>query len=362
MCGLMSILAGRRWNSTLTIGHWHSWKKDGLDIQDIVWPGHSHVPPENGPDKFHLKVAFLEEPPFISIVPPDPVSGRYPVSHGVPCRVGNHVPLNGETDPGLFPARNVTQCCSGFCIDLLEKFSDDLGFTYELIRVDDPKYGTHQNGRWNGLMGALANRRVDMVMTSLTVNAEREHVADFKIPFMEAGIAILVAKRTGIISPTAFLVRCCFSVGPHRAVRYGILASRRRRCHSSIAALAIFLFKWLSPSGYNMQASVNIDCPKGFTSRFISNVWATFAVVFLAIYTANLAANMITREEFYDLSGVEDPRLMSPKSHEPPFRFGTVSNTHTEATILRHYKEMHYHMRNYNLNEIRAGIKAVKRG
>ena len=78
------------------IGDWHSWKKDGLDIQDIVWPGHSHVPPEDGPEKFHLKVAFLEEPPFINIVPPDPVSGRCPVSHGVPCHVGNHVPLNGS--------------------------------------------------------------------------------------------------------------------------------------------------------------------------------------------------------------------------------------------------------------------------
>ena len=41
------------------------------------------------------------------------------------------------------PLRNMTQCCSGFCIDLLEKFSDDLGFTYELIRVEDPKFGVH---------------------------------------------------------------------------------------------------------------------------------------------------------------------------------------------------------------------------
>lgn len=67
-----------------------------MDIRDIVWPGYSHVPPEDGPDKFHLKVAFLEEPPFINIVPADPVSGRCSLSHGgVPCQVGNFIELNG---------------------------------------------------------------------------------------------------------------------------------------------------------------------------------------------------------------------------------------------------------------------------
>ena len=45
-------------------------------LQDIVWPGESHVPPQGVPEKFHMTIGFLEEPPFINLARPDPVTGK----------------------------------------------------------------------------------------------------------------------------------------------------------------------------------------------------------------------------------------------------------------------------------------------
>ena len=94
----------------------------------------------------------------------------------------------------------------------------------------------------------------------------------------------------------------------------------------------------------------------------MTNIWAMFAVVFLAIYTANLAAFMITREEFFDFTGVDDPRLVRPTSHKPMLKFGTVPWTHTQKTIAKYFKEMNAYMKNYNKNSVSEGIDSVING
>jgi ionotropic glutamate receptor NMDA 2B len=69
------------------IGAWKSWEKDGLDIKDIIWPGNMHTPPQGVPEKFYVKITFLEEPPYINMAPPDPVTGKCLIDRGVHCRV-----------------------------------------------------------------------------------------------------------------------------------------------------------------------------------------------------------------------------------------------------------------------------------
>ncbi|XP_076049036.1 glutamate receptor ionotropic, NMDA 2B-like [Oratosquilla oratoria] len=357
------------------IGTWHSWKERGLEVKDIVWPGYSHVPPNGIPEKFHLKVTFMEEPPFINMDPPHPKTGKCTANKGVPCRIASEAMMQNVNVSMAMKNSSYYQCCSGFCIDLLVKFSHDLGFSYDLFRVEDGIWGAIVNGKWTGLPGAIINGKADMVMTSIKINSQREEVLDFTVPFLDTGITIVVAKRTGIISPTAFLE-------PFDTASWMLVAL----VAIQVAAVAIFLFEWLSPSGYNMrmhpprdhkfslfrtlwmvwailfQAAVNVDCPRGYTARFMGNVWAMFALIFLAIYTANLAAFMITREEFYDLSGVEDQRMQNPTSLKPAFRFGTTLHGNTDVVVKKSFPEMHTYMRQFNRSSPMQGFRAVKKG
>ena len=59
-----------------------------MEITDIVWPGSSPVPPEGVPEKFHLRITFMEEPPYITLTDADPHNPTCKSNRGVLCRIG----------------------------------------------------------------------------------------------------------------------------------------------------------------------------------------------------------------------------------------------------------------------------------
>lgn len=58
--------------------------------------------------------------------------------------------------------------------------------------------------------------------------------------------------------------------------------------------------------------SVPVENPRGTTSKIMVLVWAFFAVIFLASYTANLAAFMIQEEYIDTVSGLSDKKVIEP--------------------------------------------------
>uniref|UniRef100_A0A8D2L9Z6 Glutamate receptor n=1 Tax=Varanus komodoensis TaxID=61221 RepID=A0A8D2L9Z6_VARKO len=319
-------------------------------------------------DNKHLMVATLEERPFVIVDDIDPAT-KTCIRDSVPCR---H-PLNRTNSNHL-----EKRCCKGFCIDILKRLAKTLGFTYDLYLVTNGKHGKKVNGMWNGMIGEVFYKRADMAIGSLTINAERAEVIDFSVPFVETGISVMVSRSNGTVSPSAFLE----PYSPAVWVMMFVMCL-------TVVAVTVFIFEYFSPVGYNRSLSaskrtggskftigksiwllwalvfnnsVPVENPRGTTSKIMVLIWAFFAVIFLASYTANLAAFMIQEEYVDTVSGLSDQKFQRPQHHYPPLRFGTVPNGSTEKNIRNNYGEMHEYMGKYNQRSVEDALQNLQTG
>ncbi|XP_026869129.2 glutamate receptor ionotropic, NMDA 2C [Electrophorus electricus] len=355
--------------------HWDkvgSYEAGILHMRYPVWPRYgSFLEPVS--DNRHLTVATLEERPFVIVESVDASTGTC-VRNTVPCRrqANRTEAVLGRSEP------YTKLCCKGFCIDILKKLSRTIKFSYDLYLVTNGKHGKLVRGTWNGMIGEVFYKRADMAIGSLTINEERSEIIDFSVPFVETGISVMVARSNGTVSPSAFLE----PYSPAVWVMMFVMCL-------TVVAVTVFVFEYFSPIGYNRSLvsakapggptftigksvwllwgivfnnSVPIENPKGTTSKIMVLVWAFFAVIFLASYTANLAAFMIQEQYIDTVSGLSDKKFQKPQEHYPPFRFGTVPNGSTERNIRSNYPDMHTHMIKYNQKGVEEALNSLKTG
>ncbi|XP_022078980.1 glutamate receptor ionotropic, NMDA 3B-like isoform X3 [Acanthochromis polyacanthus] len=328
-----------------------------------------------------LKVVTLVEHPFVftrevdedGLCPAgqlclDPKTNRSDIIQGLFNQL--HNPNSTTTDwEGNHLPEDLRKCCYGYCIDLLEKLAEDMGFTFDLYIVGDGKYGALSGtGRWTGLVGDLLSGTADMAVTSFSINSARSRVIDFTSPFYSTSLGILVRSRDTAAPIGAFMWPL------HWSMWVGIFVTLH------LTALFLTLYEWNSPFGmtphgrnrlrvFSYSSALNLcyailfgrtvatKTPKCWTGRFLMNLWAIFCLLVLSSYTANLAAVMVGEKTFEQVSGIHDDKLHHPSLG---FRFGTVRESSAEDYMKKSFPEMHDYMRRFNQPTTPEGVHMLK--
>ncbi|XP_040577875.1 glutamate receptor ionotropic, kainate 2 isoform X3 [Lepeophtheirus salmonis] len=271
----------------------------------------------------------------------------------------------------------------GFCVDLLQQISEQVGFNYVIELVDDNNYGALNlsTGIWNGLVKELIEGNADMAMGAMTINFARETVIDFTKPFMNLGISILFKIPSG--KPTrlfSFMNPLALEIWLYVLAAY-ILVS-----------LTLFVMARFSPYEWNnphpcetendiMENQFSISNsfwfitgtflrqgsglnPKAASTRIVGGIWWFFTLIIISSYTANLAAFLTVERMITPIENAED------LARQKEIEYGTLSGGST-MTFFRDskievYREMWKFMESRNpsvfVDNYDTGINSVKNG
>ncbi|XP_043285418.1 uncharacterized protein [Venturia canescens] len=337
-----------RWTKVGTI---RGGKEVRLDT--ITWPGGGIVPAylEQGGEKVGMplyRIVTALAPPFSMMT--NLQEGL--CLRGLTCRQGEE-----------------TKCCYGLTMDLLSLVSHELGFRFDLYVSRDGLFGKRngQNGTWNGVVGELLHGNAQLAFAPMSVLSRRAEVIDFTTPYFFSGVSFLTApKPKSEIPLLAFLMP--FSTELWIAV-FTFL---------NVTAMAVAVYEWFSPFGLNpwgRQRSKNFSiasalwvmwgllcghlvafkAPKSWPNKFLINIWGGFCVIFVASYTANIAALIAGLIFNSAVSDYRDRSLLQQ-------RVGTPRASAAEYYVQSADHVLWSHMARFSLSDVAEGVERLRNG
>ncbi|XP_078083660.1 glutamate receptor ionotropic, NMDA 1a [Mustelus asterias] len=351
-----------------------------LNDKKIIWPGGELNTPKGFQMSTKLKIVSIYQEPFVYVKPtlPDGTCEEEITMSGDPIK---KVICTGPN--ATVPGRPIVpQCCYGFCIDLLIKLASTpaLNFTYEVHLVQDGKFGTQERvnnsnkKEWNGMMGELLSGLGDMIVAPLTINNERAQYIEFSKPYKYQGLTILVKKEIprstldSFMQPFQSTLWLLVGLSVHVVAVMLYLLDRfspfgRFKVNSEEEeedALTLSSAMWFS-WGVLLNSGIGEGAPRSFSARILGMVWAGFAMIIVASYTANLAAFLVLDRPEERITGINDPRLRNPSDK---FIYATVKQSSVDIYFRRQVElsTMYRHMEKHNYENAADAIQAVRDG
>ncbi|CAF2325608.1 unnamed protein product [Rotaria sp. Silwood2] len=104
-----------------------------------------------------------------------------------------------------------------------------------------------------------------------------------------------------------------------------------------------------------------LETPKSFSARVLGMVWAGFAMIMVASYTANLAAFLVLDRPEASLSGINDARLRNPQEN---FTYATVKGSAVDMYFKRQveFSTMYRKMEAKNYLSVEDAILDLRNG
>ncbi|XP_017856580.1 PREDICTED: glutamate [NMDA] receptor subunit 1 [Drosophila arizonae] len=228
---------------------------------------------------------------------------------------------------------------------------------------------------WTGLIGELVNERADMIVAPLTINPERAEYIEFSKPFKYQGITILEKKPSRSSTLVSFLqpfsntlwILVMVSVHVVALVLYLLDRfspfGRFKLSHSdsneekALNLSSAIWFAW----GVLLNSGIGEGTPRSFSARVLGMVWAGFAMIIVASYTANLAAFLVLERPKTKLSGINDARLRNTMEN---LTCATVKGSSVDMYFRRQVElsNMYRTMESNNYVTAEQAIQDVKKG
>ena len=306
--------------------------------------------------------------------------------------VGRHLRLGTtEEEPFMFYSTEgceANECWTGMVNDMVVQLANELGFTYEYIPPADLKFGAlnETTKEWNGMIADLLADRIDMIAIDLSTNTERKTAIDFSLPFMDAGIKVVVMGESGTSNKFFFLFPfngnvwgmvfvmnfilvglICFlgkfsPFGKYaaklHAVRtcscyectekseemktkdWSLQSNKKYKClvrkveeKDTSSEASLYNSLWLMSTGLVGQTSETL--PYCLSGRFLMIIWWAFTLILISMYTANLTA-------FLTLSNIGIPlKTVLDLLDQDTYKWGLIGSRHPE-TLLKNHLDSRY--------------------